>query len=133
MQKKKKKFKPLSERNKERAILYGFLAVLSLVVLKNFFFPVIFTTLCVLNVHLMMKAKSSEEALIDKMKKSEETMDEDLSKSERKFMQRYTNSDEDIKKRNEDWISQRIREMDEEDALYDSLESEEDIEEYEDE
>lgn len=133
MQKKKKKFKPLSERNKERAILYGFLAVLSLVVLRNFFFPVIFITLCVLNIHLMTKAKSSEEALIDKMKKSEETMDEDLSKSERKFMQRYTNSDEDIKKRNEDWISQRIREMDEEDALYDSLESEEDAEEYEDE
>ena len=133
MQKKKVKFKPLSKRNRDRAVLFGFLAVFSAVVLRSFMFPLIFATLCALNIHLMTKAKSSEEALAEKMKKSRESMDDELSERERKFMDRYTDSDEERKKYNDDWISQRIRQMDEEDAFYDSLESEEGEEESEDE
>ena len=132
MQKKKKvKFKPLSKCNRDRAILFGFLAVLSAVVLRSFLFPVIFTVLCALNIYLMTKAKASEEALTEKMRKSEETMGDELSEREKKFMQKYTDSEEAKKKYNDDWISQRIRQMDEEDALYDSLESEEGDEEVE--
>ena len=130
MQKRKKvRFKPLSKHNRDRAILFGFLAVLSAVVLRSFLFPVIFAVLCALNIYLMTKAKASEEALTEKMRKSEETMGDELSEREKRFMQRYTDSEEAKKKYNDDWISQRIRQMDEEDALYDSLESEEGDEE----
>ena len=123
MRKKKKvKFVPLSKRNRNRAFLYGSLAVISAVVLRSFLFSAIFAAVCALNVYLMMKAKASEEALAEKMAKSEETMGDELSEQERKFMQRYTHSNE---KYNDDWVSQRIKQMDEEDALYDYLESEE--------
>lgn len=120
--KKKVRIKPLSVQNRNRAILFGFLAAFALVGFRSILFCIIFAVVAAANVFLAGKAKISEEAMKQKIKDSEQAYGDDLTEREKRFLQKYSDSDKDARFETQNWIEDRIRQMDAEDEYYDSLE-----------
>lgn len=129
--KKKARVRLLSTANRNRAIFFGFLSVFSILGFRSVLFCIIFAAVAAVNIFLFGKAKQSEEAIREKIRESEKVYDSDLTEREKRFMQKYSDSDEDEKTKTRSWIEERIRKMDEEDEYYDNLENFDDEDDFE--
>ncbi len=127
--KKEFKYKPMSKKNVKWTVLYGFLAVSSLVVLHSVLYFLIFAALTAANVFLIKRFKKNEAVYAEKVKKVEQALGGDLTDAERRELYKYCPpADDDEEESGKDKINAMMKRYAEEDAMYEALEAYEDSE-----
>ena len=127
--KKEVKYKPMSKKNVKWAVLYGFLAVSSLVILHSVLYFLIFAALTVANVFLIKRFKKNEAVYTEKVKKVEQALGGDLTDAERRELYKYCSpTDDGEEESDKDKINAMIKRYAEEDAMYETLEAYKDSE-----
>ena len=115
------KFKPMSKRNRNRTILYAFMAVISAAFLNSIPLTLVFAGLTAANYMLTQKSKANEQVYAEKLRNLEKELGGEMTEDEKATLHKYI---PEAKKQNAKDIQNLIDELsDDEDEFYEEYEA----------